>query len=659
MPVLLLLLILSAAFLVRLGGMWFGLPYAHHWDEPKVIHNVFRMMKTGDFHPRGFFHTSGYTYLQLPGAFVHYLYLTNQGKLTSLEEIKTVWDTGWYWTISHPSFYVWARVLTVILGTGTIFLVYKIGSKIYDKKAGLLAALFLAVAFGHIEHSRSITSDVPVTFFDTFAVLAAVNLVLTGKRKWYVLAGILAGYAAATKYNNVLILTALLAAHLLNQHKKHTFDKDLLIGALCFVAGFLVGSPYSILDPREFAENVSFHLYYFGEPHAPGMYPGLMQGMADYGKYMFYTGLGKSLAILACLGIFLGLFKKLKTHLVLLVFPVIYFLFVSSQTYRGERFAIPLMPFLALFAASGLYIFTQFIFYRVPKFQKAQNFVAVTLAFLVVFAPARRSIKNSCEIYHSKETRVQAAEWMKQNLPAGSKVAIIKEFHWYLPDFEDANLSVITMGALEKPSHWYSERGIDYIVTTDRFGGYYSGVTKVSKELLMQYNTRFANATLVNQFGHNTLWLEHFSINPKVLILKTETYTPTRVQEATELIRVQTEEKAPGGKAYPWKEYKFVLDETSEVYIKLTGITEGRGIDALEGVDDDLTIQLDEILIPPNSYYSLNGAIQKGKPREVELTFSNISAGEHILTLLADQTPTLLSLEVTAFPATTAKKASR
>jgi 4-amino-4-deoxy-L-arabinose transferase-like glycosyltransferase len=654
----LLLLILSAALLVRLGGMWFDLPYAHHWDEPNVMHNVFRMMKTHDFHPRGFFHTSGYIYLQLPGAYLHYALLASQGKLASLNEIQTIWETGWPWTISHPSFYVWARALTVILSTATVFLVYKMGSKTHSAQAGLLGAFFLAFAFGHIEHSRPITSDVPVTFFDTFAVLAAVSLVLSGKKRWYVLAGVMAGYAAATKYNNGLVLVAFLAAHLLNSHKSRTLNKSLLIGILCLVAGFLAGSPYSILDPKAFIENVAFHLGYFGEEHAPDMHPGFIPGIAYYGHYIFYSGLGKFLAIFACLGIPFALFKKFRPNLVLVIFPAIYFLFMSLQTYRNERFAVPLMPFLALFAAVGVISIPQIISSWWPKFQKAQNLAIGALAFLVIFAPAKKSIKDAWLTYHSQETRVRAAEWMKRNLPAGSRVAIVKEFHWYLPDLEDANLLVIPLGALEKPPHWYSENRIDYIVATDNFGGYYSGVTRVSENLLTQYNTRFANATLVQQFGRNTLWLEHFSIDPKVLILKPEIPAPTQAIEGKELVNVHTEEKAPGpderpvgagGKPYPWKQYKFALDATSQVYIKLTAIAQGQSLDVMGGADDRLTIKFDDITLPWNSYYALNGAILKGRTKEVELTFTNIPPGEHTLTLLAHRTPTLLSLEVTAF----------
>lgn len=70
----------------------------------------------------------------------------------------------------------------------------------------------------------------------------------------------------------------------------------------------------------------------------------------------------------------------------------------------------------------------------------------------------------------------------------------------------------------------------------------------------------------------------------------------------------------------------------------------------MAGNDDDLTIELDTIVIPWNGYYSLNGVIQRGKKREVDLYLVNIPPGEHTLTLLADETPTLLSLKVTAFP---------
>lgn len=46
------------------------------------------------------------------------------------------------------------RVISVVLGTLTIFMVYKLGTIVYSVPAGLLGALFIALNFLHVRQSQ-------------------------------------------------------------------------------------------------------------------------------------------------------------------------------------------------------------------------------------------------------------------------------------------------------------------------------------------------------------------------------------------------------------------------------------------------------------------------------------------------------------------------
>ena len=58
-----------------------------------------------------------------------------------------------------------AHLLTVLMDTGTIFLIWYIGNYLYGKEVGLLSAGLLAVNPLHVWTSTRILTDVPLVFF--------------------------------------------------------------------------------------------------------------------------------------------------------------------------------------------------------------------------------------------------------------------------------------------------------------------------------------------------------------------------------------------------------------------------------------------------------------------------------------------------------------
>lgn len=62
-------------------------------------------------------------------------------------------------------FEVWLRLLPVLFGIATIFVVYKLIGKIFDSKVALLSAFLLAIAPYHIYYSQEVRMYSMVTFF--------------------------------------------------------------------------------------------------------------------------------------------------------------------------------------------------------------------------------------------------------------------------------------------------------------------------------------------------------------------------------------------------------------------------------------------------------------------------------------------------------------
>src|SRR4029077_10866208 len=109
------------------------------------------------------------------------------------------------WPVHWEPFFLISRSFSAVFGTASVFVVYRLGRKLRGEMTGLLAALFLAFAFMHARDSHFGTTDVTMTFFILCAVGALVDAHQTRRPARFVLAGVFAGLAAATKYNAAVL----------------------------------------------------------------------------------------------------------------------------------------------------------------------------------------------------------------------------------------------------------------------------------------------------------------------------------------------------------------------------------------------------------------------------------------------------------------------
>src|SRR5205814_6141601 len=99
-----------------------------------------------------------------------------------------------------------------LFGVGSVALLYLVGCRAFGPRTGLLAAALLGVNFLHFQLSHVGLNDVPACFFLIAALLPSLRLLKAPRRRDFLLAGLFAGLAAATKYNFGIVLAAPLAA---------------------------------------------------------------------------------------------------------------------------------------------------------------------------------------------------------------------------------------------------------------------------------------------------------------------------------------------------------------------------------------------------------------------------------------------------------------
>jgi hypothetical protein len=396
-PILVLIILLG--FLLRLIGITWGLPHpSTHWhsfhpDEFQIVEPAFAISRSlgtqnGDFNPHNFIYGN---LLQNLDALV--LKLASWAGTTTLPE-------------GMGTIYLWPRLVTVLFGTLTILLLYRIGKNLGHPWIGLLAAALLAFAPGHALHSSFATVDVPATFFAVLCLLQGLRTIDAPRNKHAILGGVAAGLAASAKYPSGLVLLILWLGLFLGRHKLRSY----LSSALAAFLAFALTSPYVFIAFDEFSRAIQG----VAANSRIGMVF-LFAGMGDGWTYQCLRSLPYILGIptfFASILSFPFLVRRFgKKTLLLLAYLGLFFFYTGLSKNLFLRYALPLAPILCLLGASF-----PLLGIRNRRAQIGVSFslvgVAVFLSVLVMGFKAE------------SDPRDQARAWFWAEVPAGTKVGV-------------------------------------------------------------------------------------------------------------------------------------------------------------------------------------------------------------------------------------------
>jgi 4-amino-4-deoxy-L-arabinose transferase-like glycosyltransferase len=497
--------VLIIALLLRVWGINYDLPYIYHPDEPfsmGIIQNIF---KTSNFNPHFFNYPSLFFYINVLAYIPYYLLGKILGIFTTRNDILAPISIVMGVTKSQmPSTVLLGRTITLIFGLGTVGITYLIGKQLTGKRTvGLFASLLLAVALPDVNLSRFITPDTFATFFIIASFLGSVLIYHQGKTRYYIFAGICAGFAASTKYNGGLIVLPMILAHFLH-YRKHAFaNRNIYIGLAISGFAFLAGTPFAAIDFPSFWAGIRYDSLHYSTGH-PGMEGDTLK---YYLNYMWTTG--GIIYALSILGIIRGIYTRSKEIILLSIYPIVYFLFINRYLVRNDRTFLPLTPFLFLLAVFFLDFLIGF-FSRLPSgsWRKVSRFGFAALLLLTYTWPLSVTAKNTLRLT-SVDSRTTSRLWIADNLPSGTRIAVES----YSPFVDPERFSV--QGFIRIIDHdpdWYSENGFDYLVFSAGMYGRFYDQPELYRSEVSQYNAFFISLKLVKMFNDGNFEIRIYQV---------------------------------------------------------------------------------------------------------------------------------------------------
>jgi 4-amino-4-deoxy-L-arabinose transferase-like glycosyltransferase len=467
-----LVLILAVALALRLWGISFGLPHRYHIDEPYSVLGALRTA-SGDFSPR---------YPVNSPNLWEFILLLEYGAMFAVgiarQMYTSVGDFAASYRVDPTWFYLLARGTSALLGTATVVVVYQTARDIYrDRWAGLLAALFLAVAFLHGRDSHYAVADALVVFVTTAGVYLWVRYAQGGGLRALTLGSSLVGIAVGLKYRPIGLVVGLLAAVLLHPKALEStcacgrgFLKQLLAAGIALVAGYFVGFPglFISVDLFRWHLNQAF-------AQAGSGFEGWLLGPSP--SWLFYLrslewGVGLPLLILAVGGVILALRRRQPGELTVLGSAAGFYLGISVLTTYFSRYALSLHPLLVVFAAGCVSATAGWMQKRWPM---AGRVASVVLVVGILIIPAARLMRHDYLLTQT-DTRTLVLRWIEANVPEGASIAVDWPVHGpplSVPGDHEPDSSrvyeVAFLGGKGLSDHsiwWYRDQGFDYLIAS-------------------------------------------------------------------------------------------------------------------------------------------------------------------------------------------------
>jgi hypothetical protein len=407
--------VVAVGVAVRFWGIAFGLPHGQTRPDETYIMDVALAILRGQAPPPHYDYPWLFVWITSAAYLVYYTW----GALTGV--FQTFSDLGQSWYTHWEPFFLINRGISATFGAATILIVFRFGRSLWDEATGLAAALFVALAYLHARDSHYGTTDVTMTFFIVAAVLLLVRAHACGRMRAFAAAGAVAGLAAATKYNAVVLAVPVVVSWLLyiadspGRRLQAALEPRLVAFGLPFGLVFAIGVPFVITDFQTYSRAMELLIDSMeaGSPHLT-----LEPGWVHHFRYSLRYGLGEPLMAAGIGGAVWMAAKDWRRAALVLSFPVAYYLVAGASRNQFFRYVIPTVPFLCLTAAFAVREVTA----RASAIRPAvRQPLLAGLALAVVAIPAARIVAFD-RVMARADNRVVVSRWFAEHVPAGNSI---------------------------------------------------------------------------------------------------------------------------------------------------------------------------------------------------------------------------------------------
>jgi len=462
---------IGAGLILRFWGLGFGLPYRYHPDEAQYVADAARMLNERTLQPSAFNNPPLFKYVIALG---DALWSAGQllGTRTGLQQlIDRV-------TLDPSPLYFVGRIVSALAGSATVLVTYLLGRASHNTKTGLLSAGILAATFLHVRESHYAVNDATLTLLTTLSLLGSIRVARRDDRYSGWLAAAAAGLAFATKYTGALALIPLTLAHLVSP----TSQTAGLVGPrvrrltgswLMVAAAAVIGSPLFLLKPGAIVNEVLGGLVRYGRSGFEGWQIDAAGGYLYYLKALGW-GVGIGIIVMLIVGVFAN---RDKVGMLLLSYPLAFFVFMGNQQMYFARLLLPTLPAIVVLAASGLDQSAARLSHtaaaRRLMGETGELLIGAVLLVAMLAQPLSSSIRHNVLLTRI-DTRTVAKQWIEENIPVGAKIAVDWPYHGpplsTLDDPQpnsDRTYDVLVVGGHGLSDHsldYYQAHGVQYLI---------------------------------------------------------------------------------------------------------------------------------------------------------------------------------------------------
>ena len=326
------------------------------------------------------------------------------------------------------------RVFSTLHFCAAVMILYFCVCSCVGKIEASVLALLMATSAGLLSYNHYGTADSPLLFWMLASFAAALFAPLSNRRLISIVAGLLAGLAAACKYNGLGVAIAIPSAFFVIQGVRSLRHPNLWFAGMAVPLGFILGVPGVIFDTRKFVQDFLYNLYttpvYAGDVSHAGYWKFLL-------RFPELIGLPCSILMAACFvfSLALLLMRRLgKRETLLLISSVavfiFYFITIGRFPRMETRFVLPAIPFVFMMAA--------------PLISRIKGrFLGAVIAMLLIYNITCAIIVG---LRYKADPRMGACLWATSNLHAGEVVESSMSPAWgkLVPGVKTIDLPLVT-----------------------------------------------------------------------------------------------------------------------------------------------------------------------------------------------------------------------
>lgn len=354
----------------------------------------------------------------------------------------------------YGGIHIVGRVISAITDTASVFIVFLIGLKIFSKRTGLFSALMYALCVLPIQLSHFYVVDPLLTFFTTLTVLLLINFIQKQSIIRSAIIGAVFGLCLATKISaGVFIIDILVSFILIFVKRRKVLALNTVVYLLTIVFSttivFTLTQPYVLIDFANFLHQTEMQAQMSNDVF---IFPYTLQyvGKIPYIyelKNMFFWGQGPVIFILNLLGFLLALYlliqKKFKNKILIIFvsFTILSYLLIFGKFAVGwMRYTLPIYP---LFCVFGGFLISEIVAKKIPKKYLSNYYSKKTIFFIFLLITLIYPV-SFLSIYTYTSTRIQASNWINENIPSGKNLAVE---HWddSLPVYGQQNYTQLAL----------------------------------------------------------------------------------------------------------------------------------------------------------------------------------------------------------------------